>query len=224
MLLRLGQGLFFANLGSSFMKISSLVGAAVFVALISAPAQAEVVFTGTVAGCFGSSCTPLITATDLGLTYNGSSFNVTTVGDSVSIGAAPGTPNINNFGSFTLAKQNDTYTGPFDLAITFAAPAGTSPDPGTIVANLTGQVNGSNSSVLIDFPSAPTAFTFNGGTFSVLVDDVSISVNGTVDVTGHITAVEAVPETSTWAMLILGFAGVGFLAYRRNAAPSFRLA
>jgi hypothetical protein len=25
-----------------------------------------------------------------------------------------------------------------------------------------------------------------------------------------------VPEASTWAMMILGFAGVGFLAYRRR--------
>jgi hypothetical protein len=29
-------------------------------------------------------------------------------------------------------------------------------------------------------------------------------------------AVQAVPEPSTWAMMILGFAGIGFLAYRRS--------
>ena len=28
--------------------------------------------------------------------------------------------------------------------------------------------------------------------------------------------VAAVPEPSTWAMMILGFAGVGFIAYRRS--------
>jgi len=28
--------------------------------------------------------------------------------------------------------------------------------------------------------------------------------------------ISAVPEPSTWAMMILGFAGVGFLAYRRR--------
>jgi hypothetical protein len=34
----------------------------------------------------------------------------------------------------------------------------------------------------------------------------------------------AVPEPSTWAMMILGFAGVGFLAYRRrNQGPVLRL-
>jgi hypothetical protein len=34
----------------------------------------------------------------------------------------------------------------------------------------------------------------------------------------------AVPEPSTWAMLILGFAGVGFMAYRRKAKPSLMAA
>lgn len=30
----------------------------------------------------------------------------------------------------------------------------------------------------------------------------------------------AVPEPSTWAMMILGFAGVGFMAYRRKSRPA----
>jgi hypothetical protein len=30
----------------------------------------------------------------------------------------------------------------------------------------------------------------------------------------------AVPEASTWALMILGFAGVGFMAYRRNSRPA----
>jgi hypothetical protein len=34
--------------------------------------------------------------------------------------------------------------------------------------------------------------------------------------------VNAVPEPSTWAMLVIGFAGVGFMAYRRRSFP-FRL-
>jgi PEP-CTERM motif len=35
----------------------------------------------------------------------------------------------------------------------------------------------------------------------------------------------AVPEPSTWAMMILGFAGVGFVAYRRKQnGPALRLA
>ena len=34
----------------------------------------------------------------------------------------------------------------------------------------------------------------------------------------------AVPEPSTWAMMILGFFGVGFMAYRRKSGPALRVA
>ncbi len=37
-------------------------------------------------------------------------------------------------------------------------------------------------------------------------------------------AVAAVPEPSTWAMMILGFAGVGFMAYRRKTKVSSLMA
>jgi hypothetical protein len=39
---------------------------------------------------------------------------------------------------------------------------------------------------------------------------------GVQDLTSTLTSVAAVPEPSTWAMMILGFAGVGFMAYRRR--------
>jgi hypothetical protein len=39
----------------------------------------------------------------------------------------------------------------------------------------------------------------------------------------NITTVAAVPEASTWAMLIMGFMGVGFAAYRRKQLPRVRL-
>jgi hypothetical protein len=38
------------------------------------------------------------------------------------------------------------------------------------------------------------------------------------------TKVGAVPEPSTWAMLILGFAGIGFMAYRRQSKPALMAA
>lgn len=34
----------------------------------------------------------------------------------------------------------------------------------------------------------------------------------------------AVPEPSTWAMLILGFAGIGFMTYRRKSKPALMAA
>jgi cbb3-type cytochrome oxidase subunit 3 len=38
------------------------------------------------------------------------------------------------------------------------------------------------------------------------------------------TAIAAAPDASTWAMMILGFMGVGFMAYRRKNKHSFRFA
>ena len=50
----------------------------------------------------------------------------------------------------------------------------------------------------------------------------SIYINWTassVDATSQIT-LTGVPETSTWAMMLAGFAGLGFLGYRRNQAAT----
>jgi hypothetical protein len=210
------------------MKLFSALGAAALVVtLASAPVRAEVLFTGSAAGCFGAACAPANTANVSHLDYLGSTFSGTTTGGLLSVGSAPGTPNLNNFGSFTLANGTNDYTGDvFDLAITFSAPPGTSPNPGTFVANLLGSVQGNGGSVTIDFNNAPQTFTFDGGTFTLQVNDVSVLLGtaSTVPVTGLFT-VTAVPEASTWAMMVLGFFGVGFMAYRRKGArPQLRLA
>lgn len=63
----------------------------------------------------------------------------------------------------------------------------------------------SNSTTLM-FSETDGSPCCNGG---IALDSVSIS---------------AVPEPSTWAMLVLGFAGVGFLAYRRKGKVAFRFA
>ena len=49
----------------------------------------------------------------------------------------------------------------------------------------------------------------SGTQASPIVDNISIA---------------AVPEPSTWAMLVLGFAGVGFMAYRRQNKMGLRVA
>jgi hypothetical protein len=38
------------------------------------------------------------------------------------------------------------------------------------------------------------------------------------------TVFGAVPELSTWAMMILGFTGIGFMAYRRKSKPALMAA
>jgi hypothetical protein len=52
---------------------------------------------------------------------------------------------------------------------------------------------------------------------TAFVTQVTFTGDGTF--TGTMTAITAVPEPSTWAMMILGFAGIGFMAYRRKSKP-----
>ena len=41
---------------------------------------------------------------------------------------------------------------------------------------------------------------------------------------GGAVLASAVPEPSTWAMMLLGFAGIGFMAYRRKSKPALMAA
>ena len=61
-----------------------------------------------------------------------------------------------------------------------------------------------------------------GGNFSGLT---SVSWTATTDTPQFANInVSAVPEPSTWAMMILGFAGLGFMAYRRKSKPALSAA
>jgi hypothetical protein len=78
-------------------------------------------------------------------------------------------------------------------------------------------------------PSSST--TGNYGTLNL--NGFSVSIAGVPLMTGFYknpnngTVVDVinspVPELPTWAMMVVGFAGVGFLAYRRKSKPAFRL-
>jgi hypothetical protein len=62
---------------------------------------------------------------------------------------------------------------------------------------------------------------FDGGTITGAgVNGTGLSLSNYSGLTGTITA--DVPEPSSWAMMILGFAGLGFIAYRRKENPAFR--
>jgi hypothetical protein len=87
---------------------------------------------------------------------------------------------------------------------------------------------------------------YHGGSITQVSNNIlGVEGNGTIQFNGSITSiswttpftedwygfavgtagVSAVPEPATWGMMILGFFGIGFLAYRRKAAnPAFRLA
>jgi hypothetical protein len=83
--------------------------------------------------------------------------------------------------------------------------------PFTILSGLTG--SGFYSSVFAgNFSSFEESFTLIPQTIVVTVDGVGAA------------PVAAVPEPSTWAMLLFGFAGVGFMAYRRSRKEGLALA
>ena len=76
--------------------------------------------------------------------------------------------------------------------------------------------------------SATHIYSFNLDTGSAIPTLLHFGVNDAIfsDNTGAFTIVvtqlaAAVPEPSTWAMMILGFAGVGFMAYRRRKVRCF---
>jgi hypothetical protein len=68
--------------------------------------------------------------------------------------------------------------------------------------------------------AGPYSFSLNFGPLG------SGPANAAADfVVDNVDISAAVPEPATWAMMIMGFMGIGFLAYRRRATPaSFRLA
>lgn len=210
-----------------FATTSTLAAAAIALAIGSSSASA-VTFTGSTTGCFGNGCSfgPLALTDQLLFAGNPFFNGSTTIG-----------PLTVNLGGFAISDPtglfrdfNDSYNNQvFNLRIDFTAPAGTSPDPVSFSATLAGDLNWINGGTLkIDF-GAPKHFTFNGGAFDLAINDVTLTtkflqhadaefLTGTFSnvVTSGNAQTPAVPEPSTWAMIILGFAGVGVIGYRRR--------
>jgi PEP-CTERM motif len=65
----------------------------------------------------------------------------------------------------------------------------------------------------------------DGGAVVFSADDKLIDGTFALDNFGKLTIAAAVPEPTTWAMMLLGFAGIGFTAYRKKrTAAQFRMA
>jgi hypothetical protein len=64
-----------------------------------------------------------------------------------------------------------------------------------------------------DFVKNAAGYYFGADVGNLLGQTGSVGAN---------TLTAAVPEPSTWAMMILGFFGVGFMAYRRKSTAAFR--
>jgi hypothetical protein len=98
---------------------------------------------------------------------------------------------------------------------------------------------------VLTFPANPTFVSFAGISFAILTDSNVVDALG-LGFTGSaygiaqqstnpngeccgvnpitFTVTAAVPEPSTWAMMILGFASVGYVTYRRRKTAAFTTA
>jgi hypothetical protein len=115
-------------------------------------------------------------------------------------------PNIGNSGPYSLFLWNGT-SWVFDATLAANTLFNFS---GTGVSQF--EVLGIDPSLGLD-PNNPVAFV------------TALTFEGTGTFTGTMTpVVNGVPEPSTWAMMILGFACVGFMAYRRKSKPALMAA
>ena len=141
------------------------------------------------------------------------SFNLTTGGNAITNLEAP-------FAVDTSLPQNNAPFGLYNYGIQFNA--GTSDPTSTLTFDVA--YSGTlSASTFLQSTNPNNAPTFIPAYFSV-----DVLYNGDIDPNVGATAtptVSAVPEPSTWAMMILGFCGVGLMAYRRKQnGPLLRVA
>jgi hypothetical protein len=211
------------------MSIFRYLGLVAAAALISAPASATV-FSGFTDGCFSaSSCdflpapTAANTVTYNGLTFTGSTFSNKPVG----------TITLGTFSLDTTRNTVDYGTENFDLKVTFTLPLGAGSD--IYQFDLAGVIRrrSDDGSVTISLSSPATQY-FDNHLYSLTVtdpngvkvgvDEDALKLKGVIAAAATVNlSVAAVPEPSTWAMMILGFFGVGFMAYGRQKKTNLRI-
>jgi len=215
--------------------LSSAVVAATLA--MASPAVAGTTFAGGAQGCFTQAGDPACTVSttpsaDGGLTYTGGTATFSQETDDVTGLAAIGGGG-NNFGTITLVPNTRNYSSDlFSLLISFTAPAGAS--DGSFTATLLGRLAAFGSGgVQISFLNPDQTLSDGaGGTFLLHVNNVSFSgsllpgqevpTSLSQDISGYIQA--AVPEPSTWAMMLLGFGGMGFAMRRRQKSGLAQIA
>jgi hypothetical protein len=215
------------------MKKASLFGAvALALSFAVAPAKASVVFQGSTEGCFNAGCTlsttAVISSSHPGDTSKLSFGAATAFGPSPGVSLDVGQTKTVDLGTFKLTGDGKGFgSDTFTLEVLFTSPSNSSHN---FTATLSGNLDNNNA---IKFSSTPLLFSWSGESFTLLVnsigdmDDHSYELTGRIHLTGvSDTQVAAVPEPATWAMMLMGFAGVGFVAYRRrtNRGASFRWA
>jgi hypothetical protein len=137
---------------------------------------------------------------------------------------------------FFLASDNNFNLlsgGPFQLALGGTTSAGSSPVSGFAWGGTSNTALSEGNLFSSVGPLTGTSFAQTvSGTFMPAVNPFSLTIGAEItrDEAGTSTGdlnlrMGTVPEPSTWAMMILGFCGIGFMAYRRKQnGAAFRIA
>jgi hypothetical protein len=210
-----------------------LAGAAVMVA--SATANAAVLFEFSTNGGATFTAVPGTGSPVVSGSFTSTNFSGTITGSAVTSPAAL-------FGQ-TL-DVNSTGTGAIEILITSTgntAPIGTTGFMSSFTNNVPGPFtvtettfeDSTNAAFGTGTQLGTQTFTSLGSSSSSkgvtgVTNPYSLTEEFVIAATGQGTSndtinISAVPEASTWMMMILGFAGLGFLGYRRKG-PEFRLA
>lgn len=186
-------------------------------------ARADLVFNWSYTGAGQNVGSGTLTATENLETVDTSDYIVTGISgiangftiDSLSVFSSPSQLIYYGSGEPSVDPRGLSFSGPDGKAFNLAADtiAGGSPFPGFTCGSPyclvgPGDPNDLNPTNLKD-PEQPDG-------------ERIYTVTGLTDVS--ITLASAVPELSTWAMMVLGFAGIGFIAYRRRGSVAARLA
>jgi hypothetical protein len=199
-----------------------------------------------VAGTTSSKAMVFISATDGGTTVTGSGTSLASIvgavgSFTVSIVTSSG---VSSPASLVTAINNLSGTGTFTLMATSTgntAPIGTIPFlsgftqlPTGITVTEQAFVDANNVAFAqttslgsATFSSVDSSSQVNfatvGNPYSITEIFTFTDVSG-VDSGSQISVTAGVPEASTWAMIMLGFLGVGLVAYRRKTGVSLRIA
>ncbi|HEX8056055.1 MAG TPA: PEPxxWA-CTERM sorting domain-containing protein [Novosphingobium sp.] len=208
------------------MKKTYLLAAALVAGMVPAASQAATVIGGSVSGVSAyTGNNGLIINYSLGSAFSG----LVDLDPNTAIGSSFVVNNLFTIGTpeGSVELGEDTISRAINVTFNFTDPNGAS---GSAITGTTsgfyrlfsscGAIAGGCGQV--DFSSTPTIFSFgkNGsGKFSVQLFDTEFATPGSASVKGKFTLLaNAVPEPSTWAMMIMGigFAGAAMRSRRRQ--------
>jgi hypothetical protein len=215
---------------------------AAFLLMLASPSSADILISvSDSAGGVGSVDSTTGLATLSGTTTNFTYSIITATGTSAPAQLGTSISNITNLAAgsiLTIMASSTGNTAPIGTLLPFLSSFATN-QTGMQVTEAT-YVSNTDAAFALTTQLGPGA-SFAGGTASgssssvdgaTVVSPYSItevftltpSAGGQSDLNSIISVTAGVPEASTWAMLLLGFFGVGFLAYRGKSGARFRFA